>query len=62
MIRDDVQNEILSNAILGSILRLGFYYFVQKKGDFLAMDLNTFINQCVTLIENTIGLKDPGKI
>lgn len=62
LIRDDVHNEILSNAILGSILRLGFYYFVQKKGDFLAMDLNTFIDQCVTLIENTIGLKDTGKV
>ncbi len=62
LIRDDVNSEILSNAILGSVLRLGLYYFVQKKGDFLAMDLNTFIDQCIILIENTIGLKNPVNI
>jgi len=59
LLGDNVHIEIMSNAILGSVLRLGLYYFVQKKGDFLAMDIKTFVSQCVILIENTINLKEP---
>lgn len=59
LVDDEINNEILSNAILGSVLRLGFYYFVVKKAEFLAMDVNTFIDQCVRLVEHTINLKNP---
>ena len=58
-ISPDSDIEIISNAILGGFLRLGYYYFVIKKNDPNRPSLKELEERLVLMVANSMGMNQP---
>lgn len=55
-ISNDLNIELAGNAILGGVLRISYFYFVLKKESFSMLDRDSFTDEIVKLIENTLNM------
>jgi len=55
----DLNTELAGNAILGGVLRVSFFYFILKKESYSIHDKESFTNEIVKLVENTLNMFKP---
>lgn len=51
-----IDSELYGNAILGSILRISYFYFVVKKESYIKLQEETFTNEVISIVENTLKM------
>ena len=51
-----IDSELYGNAILGSILRISYFYFVVKKESYIKRQEETFTNEVISIVENTLKM------
>jgi AcrR family transcriptional regulator len=61
-INSDINIEIAGNAILGAVLRISYFYFVIKKESYSIHDEESFIDEIIKLVENTLNMYQPAKL
>lgn len=54
-----IDSELYGNAILGSILRISYFYFVIKKGSYIKLHEKTLTNEIIYIVENTLKMYQP---
>ena len=60
-IPDGLNLELVSTAILGAVLRLGYYYFVVKKDTLKNIDLEGLKRYLVKMIESSMSMYNEAK-
>lgn len=55
-INKNLNIELAGNAILGGVLRISYFYFVIKKESYSIHDMESFTDETVKLIENTLNM------
>jgi AcrR family transcriptional regulator len=60
-VRDDVDIDLMANIILGSFLRIDYYYFVVKRESKKTLNIDRMADQFFSLIEHGIFTGDGGK-
>lgn len=51
-----IDSELYGNAILGSILRIAYFYFVIKKESYIKLQEKTLTNEIISIVENTLNM------
>ncbi|MCP4133478.1 MAG: TetR/AcrR family transcriptional regulator [bacterium] len=52
----NIDVELACTALVGSILRISYQYFVLKEAGYQSLDLQTLTSECTKLVENTLGM------
>lgn len=55
-ISKEIDSELYGNAILGSILRIAYFYFVIKKKNYIKLHEQTLTNEIISIVENTLKM------
>ncbi len=55
-ISKDLNTELAGNVVLGGVLRISFFYFVLKKESYSIHNEDSFTDEIVKLVENTLNM------
>lgn len=55
-ISKDLNTELAGNIVLGGVLRISFFYFVLKKESYSIHNEDSFTDEIVKLVENTLNM------